>query len=200
MKDGASSRREAEIHGAAFRLVAERGYAGVSMLAIAKEANASNETLYRWYGDKRGLFLTMVAANAESSRIAIDEAIESGRAPLLALEAIAPVLLGMLLGEKTIILNRAAAADTTGELGAAIAAAGRDALAPRITQLIERAISQGEIDAPSAETAMEWFIALLAGDQQIRRVNRILGEPGVADIERRSRAAVQAFRHLCRID
>ena len=49
--------REEEIEAAAYRLLEERGFAGTGMQAIAQAAHASNETLYRWYGDKTGLYL-----------------------------------------------------------------------------------------------------------------------------------------------
>ncbi|WP_237352646.1 TetR family transcriptional regulator [Rhizobium leguminosarum] len=44
------------------------------MLDIAKAAKASNETLYRWYGDKNGLFQTMVESNARATKTALDAA------------------------------------------------------------------------------------------------------------------------------
>ncbi len=47
-----------------------KGYAGASMLAIARQAKASNETLYNWYGDKNGLFRALVVRNAGEVRIA----------------------------------------------------------------------------------------------------------------------------------
>ena len=60
--DEARQRREAAIHAAAYALLAEHGYGGTSMLRVARAARASNETLYRWYGGKDGLFTAMVRA------------------------------------------------------------------------------------------------------------------------------------------
>jgi AcrR family transcriptional regulator len=74
MRQEARAKREAEIHAAAARLVAERGYGATSMLTIAKAARASNETLYRWYGDKLGLFKSMVVANTGAAKGTLDEA------------------------------------------------------------------------------------------------------------------------------
>ncbi|MCP4433742.1 MAG: TetR/AcrR family transcriptional regulator, partial [Gammaproteobacteria bacterium] len=49
------SARQYRIEEATYELLAESGYHACSMLSIAKRAKASNETLYRWYGDKVGL-------------------------------------------------------------------------------------------------------------------------------------------------
>ena len=63
MRDEARTKRAEEIEAAAYRLLEERGYDGLSMQAVAKAAKASNETLYRWYGDKLGLFSALIAGN-----------------------------------------------------------------------------------------------------------------------------------------
>nr|MEC9418796.1 TetR family transcriptional regulator [Pseudomonadota bacterium] len=54
MRAEARERRKAAIEAAAIELLLDQGYDNLSMLAVAKKAKASNETLYRWYGDKTG--------------------------------------------------------------------------------------------------------------------------------------------------
>lgn len=196
MRDETRQQREAVIHAVAYRLVAERGYAATSMLAIAKEVKASNETLYRWYGDKKGLFQSMVEANAREVRDAFVEALEANADPAGNLSKVAPVLLTMLLSEQAITLNRAAAADLTGELGAAIGAGGRDNIAPLIVDLMRRGMDDGSLHAPSPEAAGEWFLSLLIGDLQIRRANRRLPEPNQAFVRERCASAMAAFLRL----
>ena len=90
---------------AAYGLLAEKGYDGASMLSIAKAAKASNETLYRWYGDKRGLFEAMVRDNAGDIEKKLKSAIEGRDDPLEALTRIAPIFLTMLLGDRAILLG-----------------------------------------------------------------------------------------------
>ncbi|TCU15356.1 TetR/AcrR family transcriptional regulator [Rhizobium sullae] len=197
MQEEIKAKRRAAIEKAAYKLLRERGYGGTSMLAIAKEAKASNETLYRWYADKNALFKTMVESNAKATKAALDAAVVDRADPLTALEAVAPILLSMLLGEKAISLNRAAAADDGGELGATIAAAGRDSVVPLIEKLIERGLETGAMAAPSASLAAEWFISLLIGDLQIRRVIGTLPVPSDGDVSARATAATNAFRKLC---
>lgn len=199
MRDESKAERQQEIEAVAYRLIRDRGYGGVSMLAIAKEAKASNETLYRWYGSKRGLLTVMVERNAEATANALNAAIEAEADAVATLEEIAPILLSMLLGEKAILLNHAAASDETGELGATIGQAGRSTVFPLIETLIGRGLANGELDAPSAREATEWFLSLLIGDQQIRRVIGTLAQPSEAEIGARSSSAVSAFRKLATV-
>ncbi|UUP19234.1 TetR/AcrR family transcriptional regulator [Nitratireductor thuwali] len=197
MRKETRAERHRQIEKVAYKLVRERGYGATSMLAIAREANASNETLYRWYGGKRGLFKTMVERNASETQARLEAALSSGADPMSALEEIAPILLSMLLGEKAIALNRAAAADESGELGKTIAAAGRDRVFPLIERLIGRAIADGMLAAPSAHTATEWFLSLLIGDRQIRRAIGAIPPPSGSEAESCAADAVAAFRKLC---
>ena len=60
-----SVERREEILNVALSVLAERGYRGASMLQIARRAQASKETLYAWFGDKRGLFEELVRWQAE---------------------------------------------------------------------------------------------------------------------------------------
>lgn len=98
MKDELRQERQAEIAEAAYGLLEVHGYGGTSMLQIAKAAKASNETLYRWYGDKDGLFIAMVRDNAREVRQMLEKALEHHDDPLESLSRIAPVFLSMLLG------------------------------------------------------------------------------------------------------
>lgn len=193
MRDEKKQIRHEVITNAAYNMLAAKGYDGASMLSIAKAAKASNETLYRWYGDKRGLFEAMVCDNAEDIKIILEKAVVREDEPSETLRHVAPLLLTMLLGERAILLNRAAAADPSGELGAAIAAGGRDVIQPLIAKLI-RAVC-GDNGADVRELA-DRFLGLLIGDLQIRRVIGVLNAPTKAEIEVRSKNALDVFFKL----
>ena len=197
MRADTRARRQAQIEEVAYRLLQTRGYAATSMLAVAREAHASNETLYRWYGDKNGLFTSMVENNARAIRQALEQALHDRTDPFACLEAIAPLLLSMVLGERAISLNRAAAADESGQLGAAIAAGGRETIFPLVEELMRRGLSSGTLGAPSAAVAAELFLRLLIGDQQIRRVIHVLSEPSSDQIALGAAEALAAFRRAC---
>jgi AcrR family transcriptional regulator len=193
MNEDERQERHNAISRAAYALLAEHGYAGTSMLRIAGAAKASNETLYRWYGNKDGLFRAMVEDNAAETRRLLEEAIEGQDDPRATLERIAPVFLAMLLGDKAVLLNRAAAADPTGKLGAAISAGGRGQVMPLLDRLMQR-ISTGS-DISSGE-ATGWFLGLLVGDLQVRRIIHDCPAPSPEEIECRCKKALQAFDRL----
>ena len=196
MRDDKRQLRHDAITQAAYALLAEKGYDGTSMLSIAKAAKASNETLYRWYGDKRGLFEAMVRDNAAEVKAMLEAEMSSGGSPIDALRTIAPVLLSMLLGERAILLNRAAASDPSGELGAAIAKGGRDAVQPLIAAVIEGIETEVK---PQGMSKADLFLGLLIGDAQIRRVLGVMPALPEDQIQARSNAAIAAFLKVLRV-
>lgn len=182
MDNNMRQRREAAIHDAAYSLLEKYGYGGTSMLRVARAAKASNETLYRWYGNKDGLFTAMVRANAAETRLLLEEALVEANDPWDVLAAVAPVLLRMILGDRPILLNRAAAADPSGALGAALSAGGRNEVMPLLTQLLLRICEGTDFDAGEATG---WFLGILIGDLQVRRIIHDCTAPSELEIEER---------------
>lgn len=188
--------RKAQITQAAYAVLAARGYAGTSMLAIAKRAKASNETLYRWYGDKQGLFRALIVENAAEVRAHLEQGLTADRPALWVIADLGPLLLKLLTSDRAIALNRAAAADGDGVLGQALAESGREAVGPLIAQLIQRA--QAERDLAQGESAdlLALYLDLLVGDMQMRRAIGVLAAPSVADCKARAELAMQRFTVL----
>ncbi|MCS6758303.1 MAG: TetR/AcrR family transcriptional regulator C-terminal domain-containing protein [Candidatus Devosia euplotis] len=166
-----ADRRE-RIEVAAYWVLEAVGYGPASMLAIAAAAKSSNETLYKWYGNKQGLFCALVQSNAQQSRQVLEAALQSDSDPVAALRRLGPVLLAAVTGERAIALNRAAAGyvKDAATLGPAIAKAGRDAIAPLLGAVIAAAMAIGELAPGDPAEAAEVYINLLIGDLQIRRV------------------------------
>ncbi|MBL4812731.1 MAG: TetR/AcrR family transcriptional regulator [Rhodobacteraceae bacterium] len=196
MREEKRAERRAQIEAAAYKLLQKNGYDGTSMLAIAKAAKASNETLYRWYGDKNGLFNAMVASNATLIKASLSEVLGMGDDPLLRLKNSGPVLLAMLQGARAIALNRAAACDKTGTLGQTLSRGGREEVFPMICALMARALEAEQIKARSAQVAAGWFIALLIGDLQVRRVIGTAPELTGSEISLRAQLAFEDFMKL----
>lgn len=191
--------RRQRIEAAAYEVLAEVGYRSASILAIARRARASNETLYQWYGNKQGLFLALVQANARSIHDQLDA--PSASSALVALQALGPALLEMVTSDRAICLNRAAAAEVsdTGALGRSIADGGRDAVIPRLIDLLQRLRADRVIDwGPGGDVAAaaETYVALLIGDWQIRRVIGVMPRPTRARIAARAGQALRQFLQL----
>lgn len=193
MKDHLRTARQEQIETAAYELLAEKGFAGTSMLSIAKRARCSNETLYNWYGDKLGLFRTMVSRNAAEAKTLLENALAQREASIETLDAFGPVLLDFILGEKAVSLNRAAAADATGQLGKALSEAGRETISPLLAQLFEAARTNGELVSNDISDVVDLYLGLLIGDLQIQRAIGRTKKPDPGTLARRAEAAT---RHL----
>lgn len=185
--------RRAEIEAAAYKMLADRGYGGMSMLAVAKAAGASNETLYRWYGDKPGLVSAMIAGNAAAVLARLDELADAPKPLEQELHSVGDALLRLLVGERSVALNRAAAADATGALGAKLAEGGRDLVMPKLAAMLARHKLDGD-------AAAGCFLALLLGDWPMRRVIAVMAAPDDAVLTARVTEAVERFIALVRRD
>ncbi len=190
--------RRARIEKAAYEVLQEVGYNSASLLVIAKRASASNETLYKWYGNKQGLFRALVESNAKQAATLLEDARAGDGKPLETLAQLGPVLLALVTGERAVVLNRAAAGDVsdTGTLGRSIAEAGRDTIAPLLRNLLLRARQAGEIDFDTPEDVVETYFHLLIGDLQIRRVIGALDALTEPEIQSRSDRAYHKFLAL----
>lgn len=181
--------RERQIADAAYAVLAEKGFAGLSMLAVAKRAKASNETLYRWYGDKIGLFRALILRNADRVTLQLDDLPGRGSGGRMVLEPLGALLLDMLLSERAVALNRAAASDPSNALGQVLAEAGRGQVFPRLRAVFERLAEAGALRmAPEAAVAL--WVDLLVGDWQVRLVTGAMAPPdAAARVARVQRAA-----------
>lgn len=201
MRDETRAKREAEIIDAAYMLLEQKGAAGMSMLAVAKAAKASNETLYNWYGDKLGLFRAMARRNGEALVARLETALAEDASPLEALDGLGPVLLELLTSSRAVALARAAAGDPTGSLGAALAAAGRNKVKPMIAALCQKALDERALKGGDAEAICDTYIALLLGDSQIRRAIHAAPQPTKAEIRSRAdRALMLTWKLYARED
>ena len=193
-----AARRLAAIKEAAFEILAEKGYKAASMLEIARRAKASNETLYKWFGNKQALFKALVEDNAREARELLENALSDGSDPIDALSRLGPVLLEIVTGEKAIALNRAAAGDVfeTATLGGTIADYGRETILPLLTAVFERAGKEGMLAIDDPREAAETYVNLLIGDLQIRRVIGVSRPPARKEAEARTARAVTQLRRI----
>ena len=156
------------VEAAAFAVLAARGYHGATMLAVAQAAGASNATLYRGYGDKAGLFAALAARLAEELAAAVEGPLEPALVQVLRL----------LVSERAVAVQRAAAADASGRLGVVLEASG---WAVAMARLRARAGGQGEL-----------LLRLVLGDWPLRRVMG-MAEPSGAEVERRVAEALDLW-------
>ena len=196
MRDENKAARKDRIEAAALELLAQKGYLATSMLSVAKRARASNETLYNWYGNKQGLFRSLVEANAGEVKSLLENDLAQKRPPEAILKALGPLLLGLLTSDKAITLNRAAAADPSGELARELTQAGRDTVAPLIADVFIVAREAGILSFDDAAQAVGLYLDLLVGDLQIRRVLGAVSALTPSQVDHRAAGALKNFRIL----
>lgn len=195
-EDVARQERQAEIENVALEIMRERGFDKMSMLAVAKRAKASNETLYRWYGDKHGLVIAL------ATRV-MDGLVEQIRAdirrapddPRKALAQIAPTIIKATVQGPLTELDKAAATDRTGKLGEVIISHGRQVVIPLVQNIIQRGCDEGVFDLPSVADASMLFLASLTRDLRTRLIFNQEVQLTEESIHERSQAAVSAFLH-----
>ena len=119
----------------------------------------------------------MVENNAREIKLQLETALATQSDQLSALRDVGPMLLDMLLGERAIMLNRAAASDKSLRLGKIIAECGRNQIFPLVDDLVASAMEQEVVSFSSSESGATLYMNLLIGDLQIRRVIGVLDKP-----------------------
>jgi AcrR family transcriptional regulator len=194
-----SVERREEILKVALSVLAERGFRGASMLEIARRAQASKETLYAWFGDKRGLFEELVRWQAERvDATLVPSLARDADDPVVVLRTFAVELQRLLLGDRAVVINRAAIAEAPSDptFAQILAAKGRNTVVPRLERYLEIQREQGCLDFEDAGTAVDALIGLTIGDQQVRRLLGVLPMPEPEQIEARAERAMRGFLTL----
>jgi AcrR family transcriptional regulator len=190
---GESESRRALILDAAISELVTSGYEGSTMLAIAKRAGASKETLYAWFGDKDGLFSAMIEDNGRQAAQAVEHALAADTEPVQTITAFAVGLLRLLAGPSAVALNRAAMSSP--ELARILLAAGRHTIGPIVERYLARIATEKAFAIDNPADAFEVLYGLIVRDTQIRV---LLGEspPGPAAITKRAKDAANQFSAL----
>ena len=194
-----SVERREEILKVALSVLAERGYRGASMREIAERAQASKETLYAWFGNKRGLFEELVGWQAERVDAVIAPSLErDSDDPSEVLRGFALELQRLLLGERAVVINRAAISEAASDptFARILAARGRGSVVPKLERYLEGQRERGHLAFEEAQVAIDALIGLAVGDQQVRRLLGVLSMPGTEEMETRAERATGQFLTL----
>src|SRR5690606_26409324 len=116
---------------------------------LARAANCSKESLYKWFGDRDGLLAAMIAHQASKVRGFSDIGLSMSRVSFETyLQGFAEDLLKVLSGEVSLALNRLAIGQASREgnrLGALLVAQGRRRVDQAATALLEAGRRCGHI-------------------------------------------------------
>nr|WP_257315815.1 TetR/AcrR family transcriptional regulator C-terminal domain-containing protein [Shinella pollutisoli] len=184
----------------ALGLLVEGGEKALTTAGVARAANCSKESLYKWFGDRDGLLSAMIAYQAGKVRT-----VEAGAGALSAaslrrhLTVFARDLIDVLSGEVSLALNRLAIGQASREgakLGRLLQERGRRQIGRRATALLEAGRKAGLIAFDDAEEAYGTLYGLIVSDMHLRM---LLGEDRGAlkkEFSPRAEKAVDAFLTL----
>ncbi|EFM57094.1 MULTISPECIES: TetR/AcrR family transcriptional regulator [Brucella] len=166
------SPRQNDVLEQALRLLVEGGDRALTTASIARAANCSKESLYKWFGDRDGLLTAMVRWQASKVRV-VPLAREKLDAESLfsSLEHFARDWLLVLSGCTSIALNRLAvshAASGRSALGEIVLSNGPVAMAERLKPILTMGKEAGLLIFDDIDEAFRTFFGLVVRDMQIR--------------------------------
>ena len=194
------SPRQNDVLAEALRLLVEGGEKALTTSGVARAANCSKESLYKWFGDRDGLLAAMISYQASKVRT-FEQTGEKLNAETLKshLLTFANDLLDVLSGDQSLALNRLAIGQTSREgskLGRMLLERGRRQIGKRAASLLEAGRRAGLLHFDSGETAYETLYGLVVADLHVRM---LLGD-NPDDLRKsfgtRAQKAVNAFISL----
>lgn len=174
-----STERQNAVLECALRLLVDGGEKAVTTAGVARAANCSKESLYKWFGDRDGLLSAMISYQAGKVRT-VEVRAEMLTADSLRkhLSAFAIDLLDVLSGEVSLALNRLAIGQTVGRsvggrssgpmLGRLLEERGRRQIGRRATTLLEAGRKAGLLSFDDADEAYGTFYGLIVTDAHLR--------------------------------
>lgn len=196
-KQPSFSPRQNEVLEQALRLLVEGGDRALTTASIARAANCSKESLYKWFGDRDGLLTAMVRWQASKVRV-VPVAREKLDAESLfsSLEHFARDWLLVLSGSTSIALNRLAVSHTASgksALGDIVLANGPVAMAKRLKPILEIGQEAKLLVFDDINEAFRTFFGLVVRDMQIRLLLGDRPELTDAEVIRDARRATKQF-------
>ncbi|MFC4625375.1 TetR/AcrR family transcriptional regulator [Daeguia caeni] len=193
----ALSPRQSNVLEQALRLLVEGGDRALTTASIARAANCSKESLYKWFGDRDGLLTAMVRWQASKVRV-VPLARERLDAEALfsSLEHFARDWLLVLSSQTSIALNRLAishAASAKSALGDIVLSNGPVAMAARLKPVLIMGKEAGLLFFDDVDEAFRTFFGLVVGDMQIRLLLGDRLEQTDAKVIRDARRATKQF-------
>ena len=193
--------RQSAVLQTALAMLVEGGDRALTTAAVARAANCSKESLYRWFGDRDGLLAAVVTYQAAKVRAA-PSAVPTDEAALREqLVRFADDLLTVLSGDVSLALNRLAigqAGNRDPQLGQLVLSHGRRPIGQRAGALLETGRRQGHLAYDNGAEAYRTLYGLIVGDLHVRL---LLGEPlSISDFRAQAETAVDRFFRLYRAD
>jgi len=194
------SPRQNDVLDSALRLLVDGGEKALTTAGVARAANCSKESLYKWFGDRDGLLSAMIGFQASKVRT-FDDTAETLTSVTLQehLVLFARDLLEVLAGDVSLALNRLAIGQASrdgSKLGSMLQERGRRQIGKRAGALLEAGREAGLLVFGDRDEAYDTLYGLIVSDLHLRM---LLGEDSgrlAKDFGRRAQKAVSAFLRL----
>ncbi|WP_425523747.1 TetR/AcrR family transcriptional regulator C-terminal domain-containing protein [Rhizobium setariae] len=184
----------------ALRLLVSGGEKALTTAGVARAANCSKESLYKWFGDRDGLMEAMIVYQASKVRTGEVSSGTLNRETLeRLLDEFAVALLEVLSGDVSLALNRLAIGQSSRDgsmLGEMLLERGRKQIGRRAASLLIAAKRAGLLEFEDAGEAYETLYGLIVKDWHVRM---LLGEDmteRAKDFGPRAKRSVSAFLRL----
>jgi AcrR family transcriptional regulator len=189
--------RQQDVLERALELLVAGGEKALTTAGLARAANCSKESLYKWFGDRDGLLAAIIAHQASKVRGFTDTGATLSRDAFeMHLTGFAEDLLRVLSGEVSLALNRLAIGQASREgnrLGALLVAQGRRRIDQAATRLLDAGKRCGHIHYDDLDDAYRTLYGLIVRDLHVRM---LLGEAGLfkpRSLEAQAEHAIQQF-------
>lgn len=189
-----SSRREALLQAAA-EVFFELGYAATSIDAIIERAGGSKRNIYNEFGNKQGLFLALVAENADKalSALAIEEI--GGRDLRETLTAFGQHLMAIYMSPTLIGIYRIAVTEANRfpDLVASFYEQGPGRATSQLAEVLEGARDRKEIRADDCQRVAGHFVCMIRGNLHLQVVLGLRPPPSGEEVKEAVASAVEVF-------
>ena len=190
--------RQSAVLAEALRLLVEGGDKALTTAGLARAANCSKESLYKWFGDRDGLLSAMISFQASKVRTFERPGERLTAASLTEhLEIFAHDLLDVLAGDVSLALNRLAIGQTNrdgSKLGTLLLERGRRQIDRRARALLDAGQRDGLLRFADGEEAYRTLYGLIVSDMHVRM---LLGDmPQTKSFAAGAEKAVNAFLTL----
>ena len=157
--------------------------------------------MYAWFGNKTGLFQTLIEHNAEPFLQELHGHLD-GDAPVeAALTGFGRTVAAHLLGDNAVAILRAAISEASSDPSLANSLSGlvSEPIHAALVRYLVQCRARGLLHVEDPDEAADAFVGLLLGDALTQRLLGVLDAPCESDIEARATRAVRQFLRLCHV-
>ncbi|KRE00681.1 TetR family transcriptional regulator [Bosea sp. Root670] len=189
-----SMRREALLRAAAEEFF-ERGYVATSIDAIIQRAGGSKRNIYNEFGNKEGLFLALVEANADAALASLELDEVDSRDLRETLTKFGLHLLAVYMSPTLIGIYRTIVTEATRfpDLAKSFYERGPGRTTLRLAVVLETAKERGEIKSDDTLRLAGHFVGMIRDNLHLQVILGLRAPPSVAEAREAVVSAVEVF-------